>query len=409
MSSFQVTFKLIFGQNFVGCFNIIADWGKIRSGWVTDIYFRRALRILESHGLSDKLVRMEAHVYSFPKNWEWGIFAGLEEVIKLLEGRKINLYAMDEGTLFRVYQPLLVIEGPIGEFLELETPILGMLRHSTSVATKAARIKKLAGEKLVLFFGLRSAHPAIAPILDRAAYIGGCDGVSGAFNEETLGIKPTGTMPHTLIILFEDQRKAWEAFDQTMEREVPRIMLVDTFYDERIESLMAAELLKDRLYGVRLDTPSSRRGNMRKIVEEVRWTLDLHGYSKVRVFVSGGIDEEEIKQLNDIVDGFGVGTSIAFPPSIDISMEIIEINKNGRWEPISKRGKWPGMKQVYRCLNDYSDQILKWDSEPPRCRDGSKPTPLLKKYIENGKIVENIPSPKEIRNKVLEQLKHVEI
>jgi len=93
-----------------------------------------------------------------------------------------------------------------------------------------------------------------------------------------LGLKPQGTMPHALIIAFGNQVEAWKAFDEVIEPDVPRIMLVDTFYDERIEALMAAQTLGERLHGVRLDTPSSRRGNMKQIVEEVRWTLDIHGY-----------------------------------------------------------------------------------------------------------------------------------
>ncbi|MFN4046441.1 MAG: nicotinate phosphoribosyltransferase, partial [Acidilobaceae archaeon] len=76
------------------------------------------------------------------------------------------------------------------------------------------------------------------------------------------------------IIVFGDQRMAWKAFAETFGDSVPMVALVDTFYDERVESLMAAELLGERLKAVRLDTPGSRRGRMRDIVEEVRWALD---------------------------------------------------------------------------------------------------------------------------------------
>jgi nicotinate phosphoribosyltransferase len=66
---------------------------------------------------------------------------------------------------------------------------------------------------------------------------------------------------------------------------------------------MAAETLGKDLYGVRLDTPSSRRGNIRRIAEETRWTLDLHGYKHVKIFVSGGLDENNIRELKELVDG----------------------------------------------------------------------------------------------------------
>lgn len=387
----------------------IASWDKIKSGWVTDIYFKRSLKILKEKGLDKTMVRIEAHVYGLPRGWGWAVFAGLEDALRLLEGRMVNIYSVPEGTIFRSTEPILVVEGPVGEILDLETALLGILRHASSIATKAARIKKLAGDRTVVFFGLRAAHPAIGPMLDRSAFIGGCDAVSGAYSEELLGVKPIGTMPHALIVVFGDQVKAWSAFDELMEPDVPRIMLVDTFYDERVESLMAAQLLGERLYGVRLDTPSSRRGNMRMIVKEVRWVLDLNGYKHVKIFVSGGIDEEEVIELRDLVNGFGVGTSIAFPPSIDISMDIVEVMRDGKWIPISKRGKLPGFKQLYRCQGDLEDHVLPWGSEAPVCRDGSRAKPMLEQYMMNGEIVRDLPSPREIRRYVLEQLEKVEI
>ncbi|NIM44791.1 MAG: nicotinate phosphoribosyltransferase, partial [Nitrososphaeria archaeon] len=54
--------------------------------------------------------------------------------------------------------------------------------------------------------------PSISPMLDRAAYIGGFDGVSSLKGAEVIGAKPTGTMPHALIIAMGDQVKAWKAF-----------------------------------------------------------------------------------------------------------------------------------------------------------------------------------------------------
>jgi nicotinate phosphoribosyltransferase len=387
----------------------VASWERIKSGWVTDIYFLRSLKILREKGLDKTMARIEAHVYSLPHMWSWGVYAGLEDALKLFEGRDVNIYSVPEGTIFKPVEPVMVVEGPIGEILDLETALLGIIRHASSVATKSARIKKLAGDKMVIFFGLRAAHPAIGPMLDRSAFIGGCDAVSGAYSEELFGVKPVGTMPHALIVIFGDQVKAWKAFDEVVEPSVPRIMLVDTFYDERVESLMAAQLLGERLYGVRLDTPSSRRGNMQMIVKEVRWVLDLHGYKNVKIFVSGGIDEKEVVALRDLVDGFGVGTSIAFPPSIDFSMDIVEVMRDGKWIPISKRGKLPGFKQLYRCPNSLEDHVLPWGSESPLCNDGSKARPMLELYMSRGKIVKDLPTPREIRNYVLDQLRYAEI
>ncbi|WFO75295.1 nicotinate phosphoribosyltransferase [Desulfurococcaceae archaeon MEX13E-LK6-19] len=379
----------------------MVSWNEIKEGSVTDIYFVRTKKILEKAGIRKK-VRMELHTNSLPKGYEWAVFVGVEEVIRLFEGLPVTIYSLPEGTLFKAGEPLMIIEGYYNDIAVYETPLLGILRHETSIATKAARIKKLAMDKTILFFGLRALHPALAVIADKAAYIGGVDGVSGTASEKHLGLKPVGTMPHALIIVSGSQEKAWSLFDKYVEEDVPRIMLVDTFYDERIESLMAAKLLGNKLYGVRLDTPSSRRGNMRAIVKEVRWTLDLHGYKHVKIFVSGGINEKEIIELRDLVDGFGVGTSIAFPPNIDISMDIVEVYEDGKWVPITKRGKLPGAKQLYRKRPGLNDIVLPWDSEAPKDYK-----PMLIKVLDNGKIVNKLPTIKEIRNYVLEQLKEL--
>ncbi len=380
----------------------VAKEDEIKRGEATDIYFIRTVNIVKKSG-KDKLVRMEFHAYSLPKGYEWAVFAGLEEVLALLEGRDVIVYAIPEGTIFYPKEPLMVIEGRYSEFGELETAILGILRHNTSIATKAARIKLSAGDKPVLFFGLRAVHPAIQPSVDRATLIGGVDAVAGNLSEKYLGVKPVGTMPHALIIVFGDEEEAWLAFDKYVDPSVPRIALVDTFYDERYSALKAAKLLKEKLYGVRLDTPGSRRGNMRAIVEEVRWTLDLHGFKHVKIIVSGGLDEEKIKELKDVADSFGVGTAIAFPPSVDISADIVEVYNDGEWKPLSKRGKLPGFKTLYRC--GCEDYVLPYGSRAPR--EGCKE--LLLKVIDKGKIVLDLPDITKIRERTLRELKELNV
>lgn len=379
----------------------IAKEEDILNGKITDIYFDRTIQTLKYLGVDRVDVRMEFHSYGLPKNYTWAVFAGLEESLKLLEGKPVNVYAMPEGTIFKEMEPIMIIEGNYLDFGVYETALLGIIRHETSIATKAARIKSLAMDKTVLFFGLRSLHPAIAPMADRAAYIGGVDGISGAFDKELFNIEPSGTMPHALILAVGDNEKAWKAFDEAVDQKVPRIALADTFEDERTEALKAAKLLGKRLQGVRLDTPSSRRGNFKKIIQEVRWTLNIHGYNHVKIIASGGIDEDNIVELRDYVDGFGVGTSIAFPPSVDVSADIVEKKVEGRWIPYTKRGKWPGAKQVYRCQG-FNDVITLLDSEPVKdCK------PLLVKYMENGKIIRDLPKLSDIRNYVISQLKEL--
>jgi Nicotinic acid phosphoribosyltransferase len=383
----------------------IATPSDILSGKTADVYFVRTVEVLKNAGFADVRVRAEFHVSSLPKDYKWAVFTGLKEVVEVLKGRRVSLYALPEGTVFYENEPVLVIEGPYLEFAVLETAILGILRHYSSISTKAARVKKIVGDKICLFFGARALHPAVQPMADRAAYIGGCDGVATVLGAEMIGIKPSGTMPHALMIIFRattgDHTLAWVWFDKTMSADVPRIVLIDTFFDEREEAMLAAKLLGDKLYGVRLDTPGSRRGNMRRIVEEVRWTLDLHGYRHVKILVSGGVDEPQLMALRDVVDGFGVGTSIAFPPSIDLAMDIVEVEVDGRWIPITKRGKLPGFKQVYKCGSKHV--VTRW-GEPAPCGE-----PLLVKWIDNGAVVRELPSEREIREYVLNQLKELEL
>lgn len=377
----------------------IAREEDILNGRITDIYFVRTKKIVKAKGLEKLRVRMEVHVLDLPKGYQWAVYAGLEEALYLLKNKPLTVYSLPEGTLIGEDTPVMVVEGNYYDMCEFETPLLGILRHYTSVATKAARFKRLALDKTFLYFGLRSAHPAIHPMLDRAAYIGGMDGVSGAFNAETLGIKPSGTMPHALILMFDSEVNAWKAFDEVVEPDVPRIALVDTYNDERFSTIEAIKALGDRLHGVRIDTPRSRRGDIKAIIEEIKWTLKLLGKEQVKIYVSGGLNEETIKELRGLADGFGVGTSITFSPSIDLSMDIVEKQHDGEWVPHTKKGKWPGAKKVWKC-GTLNYEITPFNSKPQVCGED-----LMVEWIREGEIIRELPSPTEIRNYVINQLK----
>jgi len=381
---------------------------EIKRGKTTDIYFLRTRQILKAKNMDKIPVVAEVTAGSLPEEWPWGILCGIEEIAHLFQGCPVNVYAMPEGSVFFTHdsrgfrEPVLFIEGPYGEFCLLETPMLGLMCQSTGVATRSARIKKVAGDKLVLAFGIRRMHPAIAPMLDRASYIGGLDGVSSLIGAEIIGIKPSGTMPHALIIAMGDQVKAWKAFDEVISPDVPRVCLADTYLDEKIESVMAAETLKNRLVAVRLDTPSSRKGNFAEIVREVRWELDVRGYKHVKIFVSGGLQEETVKILSEAgAEAFGVGTSISNAPTVDFAMDIVEVE--GKF--VAKRGKLSGKKQVWRCPSCLVDVVLPFSASRPRCpKCGGETASMLKLIVKNGEIVSELPKASEIREYVLEQL-----
>ncbi len=383
----------------------IADFDDIKKGKVTDLYFTKTLEILKKKGI-DRWVRAEFIVKRLPENIPWAVFTGLEEVSKIIEGLKVKVRAMKEGTIIKTYQPVLEIEGMYTDFGIFETAILGLICQSSGVATKAARCKKAAGNKPVMSFGARRIHPVIAPMVERSAFIGGCDGVSVVFDAEMIGEEPSGTMPHALILIMGDTVDATKAFDEIIDKKIKRVALIDTFHDEKIEAIRVADVMKDRLYGIRLDTPSSRRGDFLRILEEVRWELNIRGHNHVKIFVSGGLDENKILQLNPYVDSYGVGTSITNARVIDFAMDIIEIEG----KPIAKRGKMSGAKRVIRCQNCCKDRVfpLKQDIDS-RCECGGVFTDLLNPWYEDGMFLFGNKSPQEIRRYVLDQLKNFEI
>ncbi|MEO0198313.1 MAG: nicotinate phosphoribosyltransferase [candidate division WOR-3 bacterium] len=379
---------------------------EIKQGLTTDIYFKRTVEILNKKGIRKKVLA-EFTVGSFPSGYPWAVYAGLEYVVKLLEGLPVNLYSIPEGTIFTnvdskgVPVPVLAIEGEYQVFAEMETPALGFICQASGIATKSARIKKAAGDSVVLSFGVRRMHPAISPFIDRNAFIGGCDGVSSVLGAEVIGKRPTGTMPHALILVMGEE-EAWKAYDEIIPEDIPRIALIDTFGDEKFESLKAAETIRD-LIGVRLDTPSSRRGNFSKIVREVRWELDLRGFSHVKIFVSGGIDEDDIPALKEAgAYGFGVGTSISNAPTVDYAMDIVEIEGKA----ITKKGKFSGRKKVFRCPKCLNLRVTPSANETLNRCDlcGVEMEPFMNLYLENGKRTCDLPDAAQIRSFVLSQL-----
>lgn len=386
----------------------VASPEEIKEGKTTDIYFVRTRRILKEKGLDKVRVVAEVTVNKLPDNSPWAVLCGVEEVAHLFEGVPVDVYSMPEGTVFapedaRGFRiPVMLIEGTYYEFCHLETPLLGFLCQESGVATRAARVKRAAGEKAVVAFGIRRMHPALAPALDRAAYIGGLDAVSSLKGAETIGERPVGTMPHALIVLFRDQVEAWRAFDEVMPSEVPRVALVDTYFDEKVEAIMAAEALGGRLQAVRLDTPGSRRGDFAEIIREVRWELDIRGFRDVKIFISGGLTEESVRAMSEAgADAFGVGTYISAAPTIDFAMDIVEME--GR--PVAKRGKLGGKKQVWRCPSCLSYRVEPWEAPRPRCGDcGVEMEEMLRPLVRSGEAEAPLPSPGEIRGYVLSQL-----
>lgn len=315
----------------------------VLSGETADIYFDRAQKILEAEHL-DPVVTMELFAR------EDAVLCGAEEALSYMREILGNgtrhdplpvVESLHDGDLIGPKEVVMRITARYSAFGLYETALLGILSQSTGWATAARKVVEAAAPVPVIGFGARHVHPSVADQMDYASVVGGCVGASTPAGAGLAGLSPTGTMPHALILIFGDTVRAAEAFDRHIDPDVPRIVLVDTFKDEAEESVRVADALGDRLWGVRLDTPSERGRVTADLVKEVRARLDLAGHGSVKIVVSGGIDVDRIayfKAAGAPIDSFAVGSAISDASPIDFTGDLKEIDGN----PIAKRGRIPG-------------------------------------------------------------------
>jgi nicotinate phosphoribosyltransferase len=315
---------------------------EILSGESADVYFARADEILEREGL-DPIVTMEVFAR------QPGILCGIGEAKILLAealagapAGEAEVEALDDGDTIAPREVVLRIRARYRRFGLYETAVLAMLSQSTGWATAARACVDAAAPQPVISFGARHVHPKVADTLDFAAIVGGCVGASTPAGARLAGLAPTGTMPHSLVLIFGDTVRAAEAFDRDLAPDVPRIVLVDTFKDEAEEALRVAHALGERLYGIRLDTPSERGRVTADLVKEVRARLDLEGFEHVRIIDSGGLNPERIGYFQAEgapVASFAVGSYIRGASPFDFTGDQTDIDAR----PIAKRGRIPGV------------------------------------------------------------------
>ncbi len=353
-------------------FDVVPE-SAVREGTATDAYFLHTEETLEAAD-RDPTVVAEVTVDQFPGD-EYHVLAGLKDVAHLLAGRPVDADALQEGQLFSG-GPVVRVEGPYRAFARLETSLLGFLSQTSAFATRALETRLAAPESTVLSFGARHLHPGVATCLERSALIGGLDGISHVAAGKQIGHEAGGTMPHALVLCFGEgeQEAAWRAFDDAVAPDVPRVALCDTFDDEASEAVRAAEAVAD-LDAVRLDTTGSRRGDFRHIVREVRWKLDQHGHEDVEVFCSGGMTPDSMRDLRDVADGFGVGSYITDADPLEFGMDVVVVDG----EPVAKRGRLPGRKDLYR-TDEGEDHVALAEGDP----EGE---PLLAPLVRDGEVV----------------------
>ncbi|MBD3213043.1 MAG: nicotinate phosphoribosyltransferase [Candidatus Lokiarchaeota archaeon] len=374
----------------------------------------------------DDISTFELFVRKLPDNRNFMIFAGLEQVIhyiqnarvtprviEYLKGRQmlkninesffedylpnfkfnLDVWSMPEGTVFFPNEPLVRVTGPTFHAQLLETYILSVVNYQIIVASKAARIRKAAQDKLVLEFGTRRAHSPQAGIYAaRASYIGGFDGTSNVVSDLELGIEASGTMAHSFIEKFGEM-ESFEIFYKYYGENT--INLIDTY--DIAEGTLKSTKFGNNILGVRIDS-----GDLTKETKRVRKILDDNGCDEVQIVLSSNLDEYKIKEILDKgapADAFGVGTELVTSsddPKLSAVYKLMEHNGEPKIKISEGKKTYPGRKQLYRRFDQNGkfkeDLLMLEDEEPPE-----NAYPLLVPIMKNGKLIYDLPSLDEIK------------
>lgn len=352
-----------------------------RSLLLTDLYELNMYEAYCAHGMTAPAV-FEFFVRKLPPGRGFLLTCGLETVLRFLEEAAFtadelrwlkasgrfstatlerlrgfrftgDVDAMPEGTVAFGGEPFLRLTAPLPEAQLLETRIINLLHYQTLIATKAARMVLAAPGKVLLDFGLRRAHGAEAGLLAaRAAYVAGFAGTATTLAEPWFGIPITGTMAHSFVQAHGDETLAFERFARTRPDQV--VLLLDTYDTEaaaRKVAALAPRLAADGITvkGVRLDS-----GDLARHARAVRAILDEAGLAAVRIFASGGLDEDRLRALSAErapIDGYGIGTSLATSsdcPALDCAYKLQEYAGRPTRKRSEGKATWPGRKQVFR-------------------------------------------------------------
>jgi nicotinate phosphoribosyltransferase len=339
-----------------------------------------------------------------------------------------NIHSVKEGEIVFNNTPLVRVQGNIIETQIIETLLLNILNFESLIATKASRLKQVAGEKAVLDFGLRRSQGFGGIQASKASIIGGLNGSSNVYAGLEYGLDVSGTMAHSWVQSFSDELTAF----QTYARHFPEntILLVDT-YDTLKQgvpnAIKVAKELKEKgasLKAIRLDS-----GDLAYLSKKARKLLDDEGFHDVKIAVSNQLDEYLIKSLLDQkapIDIFGVGTKLVTAyddPALDGVYKLSSINK----EPTLKISEnvekitLPDVKKVTRYYNKdgsfYVDGISLEHEESLQTIEhphfpikktkvqGFKSSALLQPVMLDGKLTSTIPNAHESAEYCREQLK----
>lgn len=424
----------------------------------TDLYEINMIETYWRENVADRRAVFELYFRKLPFKNGYAIFAGLERVIDYLKNlefskedieylRKIGhkddflkylskyhfsatVRSVQEGEVVFANEPLIQVEGDIVDAQLVETALLNFVNYQTLIATKAARIKNVAGDDPLLEMGSRRAQEADAAIWGaRAAYIGGFSATSNVKAGEKFNIPVSGTHAHSLVQSFGNDYEAFKAYAKTHENSVFLVDTYDTLRSGVPAAIKVAKEFKDKTHflGVRIDS-----GDMAALSKAVRKQLDQAGFYDAKIFVSNDLDEQTIMNLkmqDAKIDVWGVGTRLITSfdqPALGAVYKLVAVedddgNLKGTIKLSNNANKisTPGKKQVWRITRkcdgksegDYitfaeqnpqtMDSIYMFNPEVPyinKTVDSFEAQPLLHEIFHEGKLVYKQPPLKVIRD-----------
>ena len=383
----------------------------------------------------DDIAVFELFVRQLPKNRNYLIFAGLEQVIHYLQNArfsertieflrkkdvfkkidssffddylpkfkfKLDVWAMREGNFFFPNEPIMKIQGPMFHAQLAETYILNIINYQTIVASKASRIKNVAQDKTLLEFGTRRSHSPLAGVYAaRASYIAGFNGTSNVIADIELGINSSGTMAHSFVQRFNNEMESFDVYNDIYGDN--SIFLIDTYDTEQAANKITK--FKNSIKAVRIDS-----GDLVDHSKKVRKILDENGCEKVLIVASSDLNEYRIKEIldkNAPIDAFGIGTELATSrddPAIAGVYKLIEYNRKPKIKISEDKLTYPGKKQIYRFYNkqgEFKEDILTLDYEPAPSDSEALLIPVMKKGI----LITNLPDLNNIQQFYNENIK----
>lgn len=351
-------------------------------------------------GTHDRKAVFEAYFRKLPFGNGYAVFAGLERIIHYIsnlqfteediqylaeqeenydpafldELRKFRfqgtIYSMQEGALVFPNEPLIRVEGRLMETQLVETALLNFMNFQTLIATKASRIKQIAGQDMLLEFGTRRAQEADAAVWGaRAAYIAGFHATSNMLAGKKFGIPTKGTHAHSWVQSFNSEQESFDAYAKVLPDQVS--LLVDTYdtlnsgVPHAIETAKYLSSIGKELSAIRLDS-----GDLAYLSIEARKMLDEAGLPNVKIVASNDLDENTILDLKSQgarIDTWGVGTQLitaADQPSLGGVYKLVEREVDHVMKPTIKisanpeKVSTPGKKDVYRIIDRTSGKAL---------------------------------------------------